>query len=257
MEPPKILPIEEQPSLTDQVYAALLEAILSGVFAPGDQVHEGEIAKQLNVSKTPVREALSSLRAKGLLIPGPKRGILVAEVDARSVRELYEVRAVLEPEAIRHSVRSTDIKQVAARGHELLEEAERHGNRQDLNAMSQFNRDFHELLYEGCENLKMKLILNDMRDQLQFAAIWGWRGVTSSWEYERTEHLAILDAIAKGDAERAAELSKEHIERAGAKILGVRKPTDPDDPVAAPREASSRMSLAERGSVTDIPFRSN
>ena len=246
MEAPKIQPIEEQPSLSDQVYAALRAAILSGVFAPGDQVHEGEIAKQLNVSKTPVREALSSLRAKGLLVPSPKRGILVAEVDARSVRELYEVRAVLEPKAILLSVQRTDSKKVAAQGHKLLDEAQRHGKRQDLNAMSQFNRDFHELLYEGCENAKMKLILNDMRDQLQFAAIWGWKGVTSSWEYERTEHLAILDAIAKGDAERAAELSKEHIERAGAKILSVRGPIDPDKPGAARGENSSRISLTER-----------
>lgn len=247
MEPPRIQPIEEQPSLSDQVYAALREAILSGVFAPGDQVHEGEIAKQLNVSKTPVREALSSLRAKGLLIPSLKRGILVAEVDARSVRELYEVRAVLEPEAIRHSVRRADTKLIAARGHKLLDEAQRQGKRQDLNAMSQFNRDFHELLYEDCDNAKMKLILNDMRDQLQFAAVWGWRGVTSSWEYERAEHLAILDAVAKGDAERAAELSKEHIERAGTKILSVRRPTDPDASVTALGEPSSRISLTERG----------
>ena len=243
MEARRIQPIEEQPSLSDQVYAALREAILSGVFAPGDQVHEGEIAKQLNVSKTPVREALSSLRAKGLLTPSLKRGILVAEVDARSVRELYEVRAVLEPEAIRHSVRRADTKMVAARARKLLDEAQRHGKRQDLNAMSQFNRDFHELLYEDCDNAKMKLILNDMRDQLQFAAVWGWRGVTSSWEYERAEHLAILDAVAKGDAERAAELSKEHIERAGAKILSVRKPTDPDTSVTALGETSSRISL--------------
>ncbi len=255
MEAPKIQPIEEQPSLSEQVYAALREAILSGVFAPGDQVHEGEIAKQLNVSKTPVREALSSLRAKGLLVPSPKRGILVAEVDARSVRELYEVRVVLEPEAIRHSVRSADTKQVAARGHALLDEAQRHGMRQDLNAMSQFNRDFHELLYEGCENAKMKLILNDMRDQLQFAAVWGWRGVTSSWEYERTEHLAILEAVAEGDAERAAELSKEHIERAGAKILSVRRPMDPDNRVVAISETSSRMSLTDRDGAINLPFR--
>ena len=65
-----------------------------------------------------------------------------------------------------------------------------------------------------------------MRDQLQFAAVSGWRGVTSSWEYERTEHLAILEAVAEGDVERAELLSREHIERASAKILNSHKPTD-------------------------------
>ncbi len=225
MEAPKIQPIVGQSSRSDQVYAALREALLSGVFAPGDQVHEGQLAEYLNVSKTPVREAMSSLRAKGLLTPGPKRGILVAEVDATTVKELYEVRALLEPEAVRRAVPKVDSKLVT-RARRLLDEAQRHGKRQDLNALSQSNRDFHELLYQECDNSKIKLILNDMRDQLQFAAVSGWRGVTSSWEYERTEHLAILDAVAEGDVERAELLSREHIERASAKILNSHKPTD-------------------------------
>lgn len=218
MATPNIAPLAGRSSRSEQVYVALREALLSGAFTPGDQLREGEIAHQLGVSKTPVREAMSTLRAKGLLKAGPMRGILVTQIDRDTLEQLYEVRALLEPEAVRRAVPKADEKLVA-QARRLLDEAQRHGQRRDFNALSRSNRDFHELLYARCENAKMQLILNDMRDQLQFAAASGWRGITPSWELERTEHLAILDAVANGDVERAADLSKEHIERAAVKLL--------------------------------------
>lgn len=214
----RIEPLVDRVSRTEQAYIALREALLSGVFAPGAQLREADVAEQLNVSKTPVREAMSSLRAKGLLVPGPKRGILVARIDAETVREIHEVRAVLEPEAFRLAVPYLDSDLVRL-AHEHLDEAARHGSCHDLGAMSRANRDFHELLYERCPNNTMKFLLNDMRDQLQFAAVSGWRGTASSWEYEREEHIAMLEAAARGDGELAAQLCKQHIERAAVKIL--------------------------------------
>ncbi len=218
MATPNIAPLAGRSSRSEQVYVALREALLSGAFTPGDQLRESEIAQQLGVSKTPVREAMSTLRAKGLLKSSPTRGILVTQIDGDTLEQLYEVRALLEPEAIRRAVPKADDKLVT-HADRLLTEAQRHGQRRDFNALSRSNRDFHELLYQRCENTKMQLILNDMRDQLQFAAASGWRGTTPSWEEERGEHLAILDAVANGDGERAAELSKSHIEHAAAKLL--------------------------------------
>lgn len=214
----KIEPLVDRSSRAEQVYSALREALLSGVFAPGDHLSEGAVAEQLNVSKTPVREAMSSLKAKGLLIAGPKRGVLVAKIDARIVEEIYGVRMLIEPEAIRLAVPFFD-DELLERAHQLLDQSAEHGARQDFGALSQSNRDFHELLYERCPNFTMKSLLNDMRDQLQFAAVSGWRGINASWEYERGEHLALLEAVVKGEMERAAQLCKTHIERALAKIL--------------------------------------
>ncbi len=219
MATPDIAPLAGRSSRSEQVYDALRDALLSGSFTPGDQLREGEIAQQLGVSKTPVREAFSTLRAKGLLKSSPTRGMLVTEIDRDTLKQLYEVRGLLEPEAIRLAVPKTNDK-VLVQARRLLAESQRHGQRRDFNALSRSNRDFHELLYEPCENTQIKLILDDMRDQLQFAAASGWRGPTPSWEQERCEHLAILDAIANGDAERAAELSKHHIDRAAIKLLG-------------------------------------
>ena len=215
----RLEPIEERPSLSDQVYLALREALLSGTLAPGDQLREGEIAQELGVSKTPVREALSVLRAKGLVKSSPTRGIVVIQVDVNAVKQLYEVRALLEPDAVRRALPMAD-KELVARASRLLDKARDYGQQQDFNALSQSNRDFHELLYERCQNLEMQRILNDMRDQFRFVAANGWRGASPSWELERTEHLAILDAVARGDANGVAELSRDHLERASIRLFG-------------------------------------
>lgn len=214
----RLSPLGGRSSRSDEVLAAIRDALLSGAFAPGEQLREGQIALQLGVSKTPVREALSTLRAGGLVKSSSTRGVVVMEIDRDMVRWLYELRGMLEPEAVRRAVPKVDDRLVA-KARQILDEAARHGERRDFSALSRLNRDFHELLYERCENQHLQRVLNDMRDQLQFIAASGWR-VSPSWELERTEHRAILDAVADRDPERAAQLTSEHIERASLRLSG-------------------------------------
>lgn len=218
----KLDPLAGRSSRSEQVCAALREALLSGAFAPGEQLREGQIAVELGVSKTPVREALSTLRAKGLVQSSPTRGLVVTPIDYDMIRWLYEVRGLLEPEAVRRSVPEAD-DELVQRARRLLADAGRHGERRDFTALSRLNRDFHQLLYERCDNLELQRVLNEMRDQLQFVAATGWRA-SPSWELERSEHVAILDAVADRDVELATQLTRDHIERA------VRRLTHVDDP---------------------------
>ncbi|MGI8867658.1 MAG: GntR family transcriptional regulator, partial [Mycobacteriales bacterium] len=198
MATPRFAPLGGRSSRSDDVYVALREALLGGEFTPGEQMREGEIAAQLGVSKTPVREALSSLRARGLLEASATRGIRVATLNQDTVQWLYEVRALLEPEAMLHAGPHIDQK-LTTQAHRLLTDAQRLAERRDFKALSKANRDFHELLYQRCENAELRRILNEMRDQMQFAAASGWRGTSPSWDLEHTEHLAILTAIEDGD----------------------------------------------------------
>lgn len=218
MSTPRFAPLGGRSSRSDDVYVALREALLAGEFTPGQQLREGEIAAQLGVSKTPVREALSSLRARGLLESSPTRGIQVATLDPDTVHWLYEVRAMLEPEALRRAGPYIDSK-VISQAHRLLTDAQKYAERRDFTALSKANRDFHELIYQRCENAELRRILNEMRDQMQFAAASSWRGSSPSWDLEHTEHLAILTAVQDGDIERAAELSKDHIQQAAIRLF--------------------------------------
>lgn len=212
----KLAPLAGHSSRSEQVCEALREALLSGTFAPGQQMHESGIAAQLGVSKTPVREALSMLKARGLVESSPSRGIIVRQIDDEMVRGLYEVRELLEPAAVFRAVPNMDAG-LLARAKQMLQKADSQGEKRDFNALSQLNRDFHELLYQRCGNSLMRDILNDMRDQLQFVAANGWQAAPS-WTLERTEHEGILEAASNGDAEMAARLTEQHILSASTRL---------------------------------------
>src|SRR4029077_2652017 len=91
--------LDDQQQLTDRVHAALREAITSGRLRPDERIKQEKVAAELGVSRTPVREALHLLEREGLVRLVPRRGAVVPGVTAADVRELYELRELLEPAA--------------------------------------------------------------------------------------------------------------------------------------------------------------
>lgn len=209
--------LSEPISRMDLVTDAIRKAILGGVLAPGEQLVERVLADQLGVSKTPVREALRSLEASGLLESYPSRGVVVRQANAKLVEDLYEYRLLLEPAAVRMAVPHQDpaaLKQLQKK----LDLGQQLGEEQNLSELSRLNRSFHEGLYEECSNELLKSALDGMGDQLAFVAAAGWRA-KSSWETERREHAEILQAVMDGDGDKAGELTYAHIESAWTRLL--------------------------------------
>jgi DNA-binding GntR family transcriptional regulator len=101
-------PLSERMRASDRAYAALRDEILDGRLAPGTVLGEVEQSERLGVSRTPLREALSRLTADGLVAPHGGRGLLVTDVSADRVTELFEVRAALEEQAARLAARRRD-----------------------------------------------------------------------------------------------------------------------------------------------------
>jgi len=189
-------------SRTDFVCQNLKEAILSGELPPGRMLVENEISAQLGVSKTPVREALRILAGSGLVVMSTYKGASVRMVDAGSARSVYDLRALLEPEAVRRAVESgTDFSEAR----EILAEV---GSGSAKASMT--NRLFHRALYAGCGNPLLVEILDGLRDQAALITVTGW-GINPTWRDEAAEHLAILAAAEAGQAEVAEDLLRKHI----------------------------------------------
>jgi DNA-binding GntR family transcriptional regulator len=196
-------------SRTDFVLESIKAAILSGELRPGQALVEAELAASLVVSKTPVREALKTLAGSGLVMMSPYKGASVRIVDAELARAVYEVRALVEPEAVRQAVlRGADLTEAAA----ALADAEHAdaARHPDQAVMSLINRRFHRALYAGCGNPLMIKILDDLRDQTALITVAGW-GIRPTWAAEILEHQAVLKAAQHGNADRAAELMRAHI----------------------------------------------
>lgn len=203
-----VVPSVSVPSRTEAVLDALKHAILTGRLPPGQPLIENDLAAQLGVSKTPVREALKTLAGAGLVTMSPYKGAMVRAVDDALAHSVYDIRLLLEPEAVRRAVagaaKSAAHWKAAA---DALDRADACTDRADR---SLANREFHRALYLGCGNDLMVGILDDLRDQTALVSAVVWDR-TPSWEQEAAEHRAILDAVLAGAADRAAVLLRDHI----------------------------------------------
>jgi DNA-binding GntR family transcriptional regulator len=197
------------PSRTVAVLEAIKHAILVGELKPGRALVETDLATVLGVSKTPVREALKTLAGAGLVTMHPYKGAVVRTLDDEQARHIYDVRLLLEPEALGRAVGAGCDW---ARAHEALERSDASGDQAER---SLANRDFHHELYAGCGNPLLISMLDDLRDQTALVSAAAWRldpaGSTPSWEQEAAEHRGVLNAARDGDAQRAAGLLHAHI----------------------------------------------
>ena len=192
------------PLRTAAVLEAIKHAILAGELRPGQSLVEAELAQQLGVSKTPVREALKTLAGAGLVTMSPYRGAAVRVIDPETAHAIYDLRLLLEPEAVRRA---------AARGGDTgaaglaLDRADASSDEAER---SLANREFHRALYQECGNPLLVAALDDLRDQTALISAAAWQQ-QPSWQREAGEHRTILAAAAAGDADRAGELLAAHI----------------------------------------------
>jgi DNA-binding GntR family transcriptional regulator len=238
-------PLGELRNRADLVAESLRKAILAGQLRPDEVLSERGIAESLGISKTPVREALISLSRRGLVSPAPRSAMVVRRLSMTDVRHIYEERALLEPWAIADAVArgSRDFgaaETALAEARELIRE-------NDLLAVAAVNRDFHRGMYSACENTFVSQALDELQD-LTILAITGtlW-GVSPTWSEEADEHEAILRAAQQGDADRAAELAREHIS-ASIRRIAARENEDAGSPAGTESELSGQDAVRRNSS---------
>ncbi|MGW8600708.1 GntR family transcriptional regulator [Streptomyces sp. NPDC055893] len=192
------------PSRTQYVLEAIKHDILTGGLRPGQALVEAELAARFGVSKTPVREALKTLAGSGLVVMNQYKGVTVRMVDADMARAVYDVRLLLEPEAVRRTVASRapldDARQALRRAAGAEDPAER----------SLANRAFHRALYLPCGNPLLGRMLDEVRDQAALVSTVAWAAVPS-WEREAAEHEQILWLAAAGDVDGVGRAVHDHI----------------------------------------------
>ncbi|MFG3585308.1 GntR family transcriptional regulator [Streptomyces sp. NPDC047990] len=193
------------PSRTQFVQEGIKHRILTGQLTPGQALVESELAAQFGVSKTPVREALKTLAGTGLVVMNQYKGVTVRMVDADMAREVYDVRLLLEPEALRRSVlRGASL----AAAQDALTRAD---DASDTAERSLANREFHRALYTSCGNPLLGRMLDEVRDQAALVSAVAW-AADPSWEREADEHREILRLALAEDADGAARALHSHIE---------------------------------------------
>ncbi|MFE0579611.1 GntR family transcriptional regulator [Streptomyces sp. NPDC058874] len=194
------------------VCTAIRDDIVSGVFEPGGRLTEEVLARRYGVSRVPVREALRTLESEGFVTTRRHAGACVAEPTAQEAADLLELRMLLEPlAAARAARRRTDAHLKVLRGLVRLgQERTRRGQGEDLRALGGW---FHETLAQASGSPGLIALLTQMRHKVAWMfVVEAPARPAESW----AEHGAIVDAVARGDAERARTLAAVHADRAAA-----------------------------------------
>ncbi|MDQ0285317.1 DNA-binding GntR family transcriptional regulator [Desulfofundulus luciae] len=218
MEETRLIPIklDNYKPLRELVFESLREAIIQGRLKPGERLMEIQLAEEMGVSRTPVREAIRKLELEGFVVMVPRKGAYVAGISVKDIVDVFEVRAALE--ALAAGLAAERITE------EELEELERalvktyEVSSHDLEALVETDTRFHELIYKASRNERLVQIITNLADQIQrFRA-------TSLAQPGRTkhaleEHKQIVEAISERNVELAQILAREHIENAEQSLL--------------------------------------
>ena len=218
------LDIKNHRPLREIVYEELKMQILKGQIVPGTRMMEVEMAEEMGVSRTPIREAIRKLEKEGLVTIEPRRGAYASQISQKDMIEILEVRQNMEGLAAFYAAaRMTDEgKQKMANASAGYDKAVEEANTQE---MIRYDTEFHHIIVEGADN---KILVN-MVEQLQELVLrfrYLYYDNFKRGEKMPAEHHAIMEAIDDGDGDRARSAADIHIERLKEMIREDFRPAD-------------------------------
>lgn len=203
---------QERKSLAEEAYVDLKGQIADGRLPPGAQKLEEELALQLGMSRTPVREALIRLEREGFLEIVPRRGARIKPLTKRDVREITEVLTCLEIQAAERLAGRKPAPADLARLEQAIADMDRALEAEDSNAWMQADYRFHRLLIELCGNRHLEEIAMNFLDRAD-----RFRLLTMPYRsrpvYSNVNHAAVVEAIRRGDQQTAIDIHRAHKRR--------------------------------------------
>lgn len=212
MDPDVIPPLLKVATRSDLVVDALRDAILSGRLKPGDLLVERQLAESLGVSKTPVREALIALTARGLVTANRNHGATVRRLSPADVQKVYQVRILLEPWALGETARRQSTEHIEKARASLAVATSYLDAPEAPPELIAANREFHRHLYSGCGNELIISRLDEMQDLTALGiatVLWSNR---PTWRQERDEHQQMLAAVEEAKTSTVEALARKHIQ---------------------------------------------
>ncbi|CAM4465510.1 GntR family transcriptional regulator [Paenibacillus tarimensis] len=205
--------LQQRRSLGDQVYYAIREQIVTLQMLPGSMMYENELAEALQVSRTPIREAIRLLVSEQLLEVLPQRGTRIARISVRKVSEARFIREQLELGAFRLAASLWDPQRhagVQAAAGQLIAEQREAAAAQDAVRFLQLDEAFHQRIIEVTGNTTLLQVIYQMRGHLNRLRCLAMREFATMDRVVK-EHEALLEAVAQGRADQTGILMEQHL----------------------------------------------
>ncbi len=198
--------------LREIVFESLREAIIGGVLKPGERMMEIQLAEEMGVSRTPVREAIRKLELEGFVVMIPRKGAYVAGISLKDINDVFEIRAALEGLAAGLAAERMTEEELEQMERLLVRKAEIIENN-DLESIVEVDTDFHATLYKASRNERLIQILNNLREQIQRFRTTSL-AVPGRMKDALEEHRKMVEALSERNVTLAQSLATEHIENA-------------------------------------------
>jgi DNA-binding GntR family transcriptional regulator len=197
-------------SIRERVYLYIKDLILDGEFKTGDRLVERELAERLNISRTPIREALFRLESQGFVKTVPRKGVIVADISEKEIIEVFTILSSLEVLAVKLAVQKLDdeTKRKFTSCIKKVEECLQNKSEVDF---SDLHSELNYLLYSSAKNTKLYEILSGLSDYIRAFAKKGYQKAGRA-EQSMEEHLKIMEAIVNKESDMSEYLTKIHIE---------------------------------------------
>ncbi len=215
----RLLPVklDSYKPLREVVYETLREAIKTGGLTPGERLMEIQLAEELGVSRTPVREAIRKLELERFVVMIPRRGTYVANLSLKDINEVFEIRAALDGLAAglaAERITEEELEQLER----LLVEISEHIDQHDNEKIVATDEAFHDILYRASRNERLVGIIYNLREQFtRFRSV----SINYPGRLQNTleEHRQLVEAIARREPDMAQQKAREHIENAEQTLL--------------------------------------
>lgn len=205
--------------LREIVFESLREAIINGHLKPGERLMEIQLADEMGVSRTPVREAIRKLELEGFVVMIPRKGAYVAGISLKDIADVFEIRAALESLAAALAAERITEDELEALERSLVKVSEC-TEANDLDSLIVVDTDFHDILYKASRNERLVQIVSNLREQIQRFRM---TSLSQPGRLKDTieEHRKLVEALSERNIELARTLAREHIENAENSMLDV------------------------------------
>ena len=213
----KLRTLDQPLPLARLAYEALRDSILSGRLKTGEIYNEMRLAKELGISRTPVREALLELSAQGLVTFLPRKGVIVNHYTEHDVEEIFELRKAIELAAVEKVAKIAGPNNIT-KIEKVFNDQKAALKKNDYSGFLQADRRFHSLFGEMTNNRRLTAILDNIRDMVH---LMGLQALSQTGRREEVidEHEKTLEALKQGDPAGARKSLEHHLERSRKAVL--------------------------------------
>jgi DNA-binding GntR family transcriptional regulator len=201
--------ISEHTPIRDEAFISLRKAILKGHFKPGERLVEKDLAQQMNISRTPIREAFRKLELEGLVDYAPRKGVVVVGVSPEDALEIYTICSVLEGLAARLAANNRSNEELGTLK-KLLFGMEECIKKDKIDKLQTLHSNFHTSVAKLSKSPRLYQLIVSLRDYVgNFTEISYY--LPGRLQHGWKEHKEIIDAIDKGDDDMAERAARDHL----------------------------------------------